>query len=259
MKALGFIFYYTLITAANSFNTFHYGSMKLSHDRCNHGASSVILREVKESELINNEETFKNSGLFSWMQPYLKSFGFEEGKVLMNSIPLKKDTKLVSDEVVSERRRIASEKMMNIGPEEIQRREESGTAFLYASALYAFVSSVFIDQGDFLGHVVRFCIFPLFVTGYSFKLSAKYGLWNIAQAGLWDVDGNGLSKIEDPKLASAFLGKVNKFNIQVGIQSLILVLLFSIPPQENISNLMICFVLLATLYNLQGKIPQDEA
>jgi len=140
--------------------------------------ASLVLRKAQEQELISNDEIFENNGLFSWMQPFLEKNGFEEGKVLMNSIPVDNvdGTIVVSEEEAAERRRIAAEKMMNIGPEEIQRRDSTGTFFLYLASLYAFVSAVFLDQGDFFGHIVRLFVYPLFLTGYGFKQSARYGL-----------------------------------------------------------------------------------
>jgi hypothetical protein len=43
----------------------------------------------------------------------------------------------------------------------------------------------------------------------------------VAQGGLWDVDGNGLQPIEDASLAKAIRDKVNQFNKEKLIQSLV--------------------------------------
>ena len=70
---------------------------------------------------------------------------------------------------------------------------------------------------------------------------------------MWDVDGRGMSKIEDADLANALLDKVNAFNGTTAIQSAIAVVIFAAIPKG--AAVFFCF--LAGLYFLQGKVPLD--
>jgi len=216
----------------------------------------IYLKETKDT--LQNE-VFVNDGMLSGLQSFLKLFGFEEGKQMILAVPTPKkegEAPLVSEDIAMERRKQAAIDLINIGPEERERRDKAGTICLYTSAIYAFLTAVILDQGDINGHIVRFTIILPFFFGYAFKQSAKFGLWNIAQAGLWDVDGNGLSTIEDPKLAQALLKKVNDFNVSTALQVLALVLLFSVPSQHLVSNIVILSSIFTGLYYINGKVPE---
>jgi hypothetical protein len=88
---------------------------------------------------------------------------------------------------------------------------------LYASMIYFGVPFI----GKFLG-----LYFPLALTRGYFK-SAESGLWNIAQGGLWDVDGSGIKPIQDINTAQAILNKVNKMNVEIGVQAAVISLVLS--------------------------------
>jgi hypothetical protein len=80
----------------------------------------------------------------------------------------------------------------------------------------------------------------------------------VAQAGLWDVDGNGLSKIEDPNTARAILNKVNNMNLDNLIQCSAYAGAFAVLPRSASVPLVLFALLFTTLYALQGKIPQSD-
>jgi len=70
---------------------------------------------------------------------------------------------------------------------------------------------------------------------------------------MWDVDGNGMSKIEDPTVAYALLEKVNSFNSSTAAQGFAAVLVFA-----SIPKVAAVFVsTLFGLYLLSGKIPTE--
>jgi len=80
----------------------------------------------------------------------------------------------------------------------------------------------------------------------------------VAQSGLWDVDGNGLSQIEDPSLASAFVEKVNDMNVETGIKAIIPAMIFAALPQSSSEPLVLCSISFALLYFVRDKIPTTE-
>lgn len=73
--------------------------------------------------------------------------------------------------------------------------------------------------------------------------------------GLWDVDGNGLSKIEDPDLANAFVDKVNDYMFKSGGQVFLATSVFAFLPQSVVARATFCVLTIAALYFAQGKIP----
>jgi hypothetical protein len=77
----------------------------------------------------------------------------------------------------------------------------------------------------------------------------------VAQAGLWDVDGNGLSEIQDSTLARAILDKVNRMNVNTGVRVLLPVAVFAALPQSQAAPLVACTLLCAALYASRDKIP----
>jgi len=77
----------------------------------------------------------------------------------------------------------------------------------------------------------------------------------VAQAGLWDVDGNGLSQIDDPNLARTILNKVNAMNAETALKVVVPVAVFAILPQSSSAPLVASTSLFAALYAAKDKIP----
>lgn len=73
---------------------------------------------------------------------------------------------------------------------------------------------------------------------------------------MWDVDGSGLSKIEDPDIAQAILRKVNDMNAETLVKVAVPVTAFALLPKPIASMLVFFAALYAGLYFLQGKIPE---
>jgi predicted RND superfamily exporter protein len=88
-------------------------------------------------------------------------------------------------------------------------------------------------------------------------VSAETGLCNVAQKGLWDVDGQGLTKVEDPILARRLLDRVNAMNIQNGLQATGIAALFAVLPKSMTQSAAIVVALGALLYLLQDKLPKE--
>lgn len=79
----------------------------------------------------------------------------------------------------------------------------------------------------------------------------------MAQAGLWDVDGQGLTKIDDPTLAGALMDKVNKFNVQLFIKATAMTAAFAILPKDLAVPITLCSAVCVALYYAEGKIPKS--
>ncbi len=72
------------------------------------------------------------------------------------------------------------------------------------------------------------------------------------------VDGNGLSKIEDPSLATAILDRVNNMNADTAIRCFLAAGVFAVLPQSSSVALVGSGILFGILYALQGKLPTVE-
>ena len=72
------------------------------------------------------------------------------------------------------------------------------------------------------------------------------------------VDGNGLSKIEDPSIATAILDRVNNMNADTAIRCFLAAGVFAVLPQSSSVALVGCAILFGILYALQGKLPTVE-
>lgn len=83
------------------------------------------------------------------------------------------------------------------------------------------------------------------------------GLCNVAQSGLWDVDGNGLTRIEDPNLAQAILQRVNAMNLNTALQVGVPVTLFALVPQSTSAPLAFFLALFSLLYAVRNKVPKE--
>lgn len=113
----------------------------------------------------------------------------------------------------SKAREEAAAKMVNIDMNERDRRKLGGAIFLAAAVLVG-AGLVYAEAN----WVVRSAVVgPLVFLGIALYWSGRAGLCNLAQAGMWDVDGAGVSEIEDKELAARMKAKVNKFNLRVGL------------------------------------------
>jgi len=192
------------------------------------------------------------------MQPVLPLIGFQEGKTTFYGPAVQvKESDYPSEEEQDARRIKAKEEMTNIGQDERDRRRYAGEIAYKVTIAYALLSSLFLDDGSFSGHLVRFAVvLPLFfAAGYT--KSADSGLWNIAQGGFWDVDGTGIRKIEDEDLATAFMTKVNGMNIDTVKDAVIVSGIFAALPYDVTGKLAAVTLCLGSLYLLNGKIPKD--
>lgn len=121
---------------------------------------------------------FENKGrLFSWIPMYLELFGMTEGKSLNYAIPLNVDESRRSSPAESARlKKEAAENLQNIGIDERNRRAEAAKIFAAISILYAGWAGIIVDDGDLIGHIVRFgVVFPLFFAE-GMRRSAESGL-----------------------------------------------------------------------------------
>jgi len=75
---------------------------------------------------------------------------------------------------------------------------------------------------------------------------------------MWDVDGNGLSYIEDSQLASAILEKVNAMNTSVGLKCIAAATIFAALPSSSSTALAMVSVVLTALY-FGGKVKDSSA
>jgi hypothetical protein len=217
--------------------------------------------DIPQQEADTEKGAFVNDGPLAGLSPYLDKLGLKEGKsVFMGALAIDVDeSKRNSEEEASALRQKSAQDLTNIGMDERERRDKAGNVMWAVSAVYVAWASLIADDGGLSGHFLRFLsVIPLFLAD-GYKVSAKTGLWNIAQAGLWDVDGNGLSKIEDPTIASAILEKVNKMNISNLVKCAQYAGAFAILPQSASVPLVSFGALFAVLYAVQGKIPEPKA
>jgi hypothetical protein len=117
-----------------------------------------------------------NDGLYSWIAPYLSLGGYQAGATLMGGMASTEVSAIYSEEEKEGRRKRAAEDMVNISNEERARRRELSNNFYIATAVYAAISSILLDDGSFFGHVWRFAIFLPLSSAYALQLSADRGL-----------------------------------------------------------------------------------
>jgi hypothetical protein len=224
------------------------------------GGKGDQFNESPRARVNNAADKFRNDGPFSWMQTYLEDMGVKEGKTVYYG-PMAVDvdpTKRVSKEEINRLRKQAAQDLINIGPEERQRRNQAGNVMAAFTALYIIWASLIADDGGAGGHILRFlAFFPAFLA-VGYKVSAQQGLCNIAQAGVWDVDGSGLSKIDDPNTARAILRKVNKMNIENILKVGIPITIFASLPKSSTAPFVFLTVVYAALYFFKDDIPTSE-
>lgn len=73
------------------------------------------------------------------------------------------------------------------------------------------------------------------------------------------MDGNGLSKIENPSLARAILDKVNNMNLTNLAQCGACAGAFALLPQSASAPLVSLALVFAVLYAARGSIPEPKA
>jgi hypothetical protein len=74
---------------------------------------------------------------------------------------------------------------------------------------------------------------------------------------LWDIDGNGLSKIENPETARAILRKVNAMNVQTAFLCGIPAAFFALLSQQQSVTLVLWSLFFAALYIGRDRVPKD--
>lgn len=73
----------------------------------------------------------------------------------------------------------------------------------------------------------------------------------MGQSGLWDVvEGMGMTKIDDPQLANAFVQKINNLNYQTATEAILYATVFALLPQTVTSPLAFFTLLFGALYYL---------
>lgn len=217
--------------------------------------SAALSENAKQVEFVND-------GPLAWMQSYLDLGGIKEGKsVYMGPFGVDVDaSNRVTESQASAFRQQAACDLRNIGPDERARRDKAGDVMTALSAAYVVWAALIADDGSIIGHLLRFmAAVPIFFA-IGYKVSAQKGLCNIAQSGMWDVDGNGLSKIEDPELASAILNKVNNMNLENLVKVVIPVAAFALLPQSRSMSLVLFSAIFAALYFMRDvDLPVSDA
>jgi len=71
---------------------------------------------------------------------------------------------------------------------------------------------------------------------------------------LWDITGK-IEPVDDPKVASAILEKVNELNNDTGRDTLVLTIAWSILSQQVASTIAILGMMFTALYLVQDKLP----
>mmetsp|Transcript_19869 Transcript_19869/g.39617 ORF Transcript_19869/g.39617 Transcript_19869/m.39617 type:complete len:204 (-) Transcript_19869:569-1180(-) len=120
-----------------------------------------------------------NDGAFSWMVPYLRLFGYVEGNTVVGGVPQKieDDGSVGNEEERDALRAAASRDLRNIGDEERARRADVAALAYPVAGLLCALSSLLLDEGDLLGHLLRFLlVFPPLAVARSLQLSAERGL-----------------------------------------------------------------------------------
>ena len=122
--------------------------------------------------------SYQNDGPFAFMQDMLEIGGLtKEGKSIYFGV-LTKDVnpESTSPEEAARMRQLAAENLTNIDDAERARRDQAGDIMILVSALYVVWASLFADDGEFGGHILRMAaVMPIFLA-YGYKKSAKSGL-----------------------------------------------------------------------------------
>lgn len=207
-----------------------------------------------------SSDIFVNDGPLAGFPAALELIGLTEGKSIAFGMFSKEvdHGQVVSEDEAIKRRANAAAELVNIDMEERYRRKQAGDILTVVAAVYILWATLIADDGGLLGHLIRaVSFFPVFFA-YAYKQSAKLGVCNIAQAGMWDVDGKGMRKIEDPAVARALLDKVNRFNLVSFVQVATCVSVFALLPQSSAFPLVSFAAIFVALYFAQDKIPEPK-
>lgn len=121
-------------------------------------------------------ENFVNDGGFAWMAPYLTAMGIQPGKTVKYG-PIAFDAYVtVSAEESEKRRAQATLELVNIGPDERQRRSQASRVMYFVAVLYTLWATFLADNGEFAGHVLRFLTVIPFFFAYGYQKSAETAL-----------------------------------------------------------------------------------
>jgi len=142
----------------------------------NNPSSAPPLAEESHQE----EEEFVNDNPFGrFMKTYLDKFGVREGKgIVFGPIPVDIDeSKRLVEADAKKLRQAAKRDLINISWEERDRRNKAGNLMFVVTALSVAWATLFVDKGDFTGHLIRFgaTVVPSFLA-VGYKLSARTGL-----------------------------------------------------------------------------------
>ncbi|GAX28474.1 hypothetical protein FisN_38Hh033 [Fistulifera solaris] len=119
---------------------------------------------------------FVNDGSFAWMAPYLTAIGIEPGKTIKYG-PIAFDAYVtVSAEEAEQRKAQATLELVNIGPDERERRSQASRVMYFVAVLYTLWATFLGDDGSFAGHVFRFLTVIPFFLAYGYQRSAETAL-----------------------------------------------------------------------------------
>lgn len=124
------------------------------------------------------QESFVNDGPLAWMSLYLDLAGVQEGKsIAFGPFPVNIDeSKRQPDAIASKLREEAARNLQNIGMDERKRRAMAAKVMGVVTFVYVVWASLVLDDGGYIGHVLRLLsILPLF-PAVGFQLSADTGL-----------------------------------------------------------------------------------
>lgn len=121
-------------------------------------------------------DEFVNDGGFAWMAPYLTAMGIEPGKTVKYG-PIAFDAYVtVSADESDKRKAQATLELVNIGPDERQRRSQASRVMYFVAVLYTLWATFLGDNGEFGGHVLRFLTVIPFFFAYGYQKSAETAL-----------------------------------------------------------------------------------
>ena len=105
-----------------------------------------------------------NDGLWSWLYPYLSLLSYKEGNTVVGGVATDKLTTNYSESEKDALRMKAKEDLVNISDAERERRRELSYNFYLASAAYAGISSIILDDGSFGGAYSSICCIYAIIT-----------------------------------------------------------------------------------------------
>lgn len=128
---------------------------------------------------IDQPKDFVNNGPMAWMQEFLDLAGVVPGQTIAygpftTGIVPESNRKSMTEAAML--RDEAARNLQNIDKDERTRRLEASKIMTLLTAIYAVWAALVGDQGDLVGHLLRFAtVFPLFLA-VGYRLSAETGL-----------------------------------------------------------------------------------